>query len=184
MFRRNDIFPVIAVCVVPIFFGTLSGCSLFDDSDPREGAETPEACIARLAGESLDETFAPNGELVVPTYTYDITKVGLEDLQELTVPGSDETAGSRGMAATNETSTAVTQFMAQSVDEKGAFFMGRDPALYRVRGEPVALDQVVSAGCERQRTGMRLISFTANPTSTAPGSEDPNETSPLTESDT
>lgn len=154
----------------------LPACSLFDNSDPREGAETAEACIARLAGESLEDTLAPNGELVVPTYTYDVTKMAFEDLQELILPGSDETAGARGMASTNEASTAIAQFMADPVDEKGAFFMGHDPALYRVRGEPVTLDEVAATGCERQETGMRLISFTANVSRPEP--EEPGETSP------
>ncbi len=149
-------------------FALLPACSLFDDTDPREGPETLEACAARVSTDALDIT-AQDGALFTPTYTYDITKVSLEDLQDLTVPGSDETAGSRGMAATNEASTAVAQFMAQSVDEKGAFFMGRDPALYRVRGAPVPLDEIITAGCERQKSGMRLVSYTSK---AAPRSEE------------
>ncbi len=161
---------------VPIAVLLLPACSLFDDTDPREGPETLEACAARVSKDAPDIT-AEDGAMFTPTYTYDITKVGLEDLQELTVPGSDETAGSRGMAATNEVSTAVARFMAQSVDEKGAFFMGRDPALYRVRGAPVAFDQIVTAGCERQKVGMRLLSYSATASGSAPDPETSEDTS-------
>ena len=153
MSRVFRLLPLTALALLP-------ACSLFDETDPREGPETLEACTARVSKDALDIT-AQDGALFTPTYTYDITKVSLVDLQELTVPGSDETAGSRGMAATNETSTAVANFMAAPVDEKGAFFMGRDPALYRVLGEPVALDQIITAGCERQKPGMRLTSYSA-----------------------
>jgi hypothetical protein len=163
--RQN--FGTFAVGLVALL---LPACSLFDDTDPREGPETLEACAARVAADAPGIT-AQDGAMFTPTYTYDITKVSLEDIQALTVAGADETAGSRGMAATNETSTAVARFMAQSVDEKGAFFMGRDPALYRVRGAPVAIDQIVTAGCERQKVGMRLISYTAVPASSQPEQE-------------
>ncbi len=158
--RINIFLPLTLLTLLP-------ACSYFDDTDPREGAETLEACIERVSKDAPDIT-GSEGAVFVPTYTYDITKVGLEDLQELTVPGSDETAGSRDMAATNETSTAVARFMAQSVDENGAFFMGRDPALYRVRGEALASDQIIAAGCERQKTGMRLLSFTTGPVQSVP----------------
>ncbi|MEL7197029.1 MAG: hypothetical protein AAGL10_01835 [Pseudomonadota bacterium] len=94
-----------------------------------------------------------------PTYTYDITKIDLDALQELTVAGSDKNAGRRNMTQTNETSTAVDQFMSLPVDEKGAFFLGKDPALYRVRGAPEPHDNIVRAGCEKQQDGMRLIAF-------------------------
>lgn len=153
---------MIRVALILPLLAVLPACSLFDDSDPREGTETVEQCTARLASERRDQSFdriASGAALVVPTYTYDVTKVDLDGLQSLIVTGSDETAGSRGMAATNETSTAVAQFMAQSVDENGAFFLGRDPALYRVRGTPVSADEVVSSGCARQLPGMRLITM-------------------------
>ena len=75
----------------------LSACSLFDDTDPREGVEDAAACTTRVAGllgpaSSYREFSEATG---VPTYTFDITKVGLEDLQALMVDGSDDTAGSR-----------------------------------------------------------------------------------------
>ncbi|MBD2841919.1 hypothetical protein [Erythrobacter rubeus] len=150
---------------VIIGLAMLSGCSLFDSSDPRERDESVEACAKRMAGW---DAIAEIGRVdktgyFTPTYTFDITKLGLEEMQALTVDGGDETAGSRTMASTNETSTAVDQFMQQPVDEKGAFFLGRDPALFRVRGETLAFDQILTAGCERQQPGKQLIDIALEP---------------------
>jgi len=139
---------------------TLPACSLFDNTDPREGKEATEICLQRVIITLSDEAAAQietADQTLVPTYTYDITKLGLEALQTLSVPGTDETAGARLIASTNEMSTAVAQFKADPVDEKGAFFMATDPALYRVRGAAMAADQVIAAGCERQLADMRLI---------------------------
>ncbi|MEM9502247.1 MAG: hypothetical protein AAF941_10445 [Pseudomonadota bacterium] len=142
----------------------LPACQLFDDTDKREGTESVEACAKRLSKWQKDaEDELSGGSAFVPTYTYDITKMALEDVQELIVEGSDELAGTRNMNSTNETSTAVANFMAESVDENGSFFMGRDPALYRVRGEPQTGIAVLSAGCERQKAGMRLIDISLVP---------------------
>ncbi|QFT77808.1 hypothetical protein [Erythrobacter sp. THAF29] len=149
----------------------LPACSLFDNSDPREGSESAEACYSRVLGTMLDKTrneLAESDGLLVPTYTYDVTKMDLDDMKSLLVTGSDETAGSRGMASTNQSDAAVEAFMAQSVDENGAFFLGRDPALYRVRGEPRVFDEIIPTGCERQLPGMRLIAISWQP---APPSE-------------
>jgi len=139
-------------------FTLLPACDLLNDNDWREGAESAENCAKRIAGKlEVKEVLAQSDGVYVPTYTFDITKMDLEAMQELIVPGSDETAGSRGQAATNETSTAVANFMARPVDEKGAFFLGNNPALYRVRGEAQAQDNLIAAGCARQQASMRLI---------------------------
>ncbi|MBV7267149.1 hypothetical protein [Erythrobacter ani] len=144
---------------------TLSGCSLFDGTDPRERDESVEACAKRMAGwDAIAEIGRVNKDgNYTPTYTFDITKLGLEEMQALTVDGGDETAGSRGMASTNETSTAVDQFMQRSVDEKGAFFLGRDPALYRVRGAAQPFEKILTTGCERQQPGKQLIAISLEP---------------------
>ncbi|MEP3421179.1 MAG: hypothetical protein ABJN35_05560 [Erythrobacter sp.] len=136
----------------------LPACSYFDDTDPREGAETVEQCLARLASTVADFSEELDTTTAQMAYTYDITKLGLEELQQLTVPGSDETAGARLMAATNETSTAVARFKELPATPEGAFFMATDPALYRVLGDDIPVNQAVNAGCERQLPGMRLIS--------------------------
>ena len=159
---------------------TLAGCDILFPEDPRLGIENEAECIARLGDEpreALLDRVGVGTAQVVPTFTFDVTKMSADYLKTLIVPGSDETAGSRGMASTNETSTAVDNFMAQPVDEKGAFFFGRDPSLYRVRGAPVAVDEAVASGCARQLPGMRLISVTASivPTEPEPDSEQESE---------
>ncbi|MHA7818248.1 MAG: hypothetical protein ACX930_01230 [Erythrobacter sp.] len=134
----------------------LSGCSILFPEDPREGVEPLDECVARFAdlARSLAED---NSEVPAsPIYTFDVTKVAFTELQELIVPGSDETAGQRLMRQTNQESTAVAQFMTYPVDEAGIFFLGRDPALYRVRVADVWPRDVVQKGCEMQLSGMRL----------------------------
>lgn len=147
--------------VVMASFALLPACSLFDDSDWREGDEAAEECAKRMSGKlEFKQALMQSEGRFIPTYTFDITKMELEAMQELIVPGSDETAGSRGMAATNENSTAIDAFMERPVDEKGAFFLGHNPALYRVRGQPKPLEDVIASGCARQMAGMRLTNIT------------------------
>lgn len=134
----------------------LPGCSLFDNSDPREGTEPIEQCLARFADLKLalaDDTSTDQSQ---PTYTFDVTKLDLDKLQELVEQGTDDTLGQRLMQQTNEDSTAVSLFMNEPVDERGALFLGRDPALYRVRGPLMWPRDAVDNGCEMQRAGMRL----------------------------
>ena len=142
-------------------FLSLTGCHILFPEDPRLGEETLEQCLARVTPTTnRDEVFELAGDdtsLWVPTYTYDVTKLDLDAIKELSVPGTDETAGSRMTLTTNETSTAVDRYMREPVDEKGSFFLGHDPALFRVRGEPMIIAEVLSAGCERQLANMRLI---------------------------
>jgi len=169
--------PAAAAAFAITALAALPGCELLFPEDKRVGAETVEACEQRLAGKARDLLAeAEAGDALVPTYTYDITKVSLEDLQALTAAG-DETAGSRERRQTNQASTAVDNFMATPVDEKGAFYMGRDPALYRVRGEAIAAGEIAKAGCERQKPGMRLIDFTASPVPADPEPDASGETS-------
>ena len=165
---------------------SLGGCSILFPEDPRLGTESSEECAARVPsllgpGTSYDDYTESEG---VPTFTYDITKVGLEDIQALMVEGSDDTAGRRLMEATNETSTAVAQFMAMSVDEKGAFFMAVDPALYRVRGNLQAKDAMIESGCAMQKEGMRLIMIDVAPEQITPNPENSGEEADDTENET
>ncbi len=165
------------VAAALLTLAALSGCDLLNDTDPREGNESAADCAARVAN-LLGPTTSYrrfSGEAGTPTFTYDITKMSLEDIQGLIVTGSDETAGSRGMVSTNETSTAVAQFMAQSVDENGSFFMGRDPALYRVRSAAEELESMIATGCARQQTGMRLIMIDVS--AGQPDDAEPDDTS-------
>ena len=166
---------------------TLAGCDILFPEDTRLGVETVDACVARVEAD-LRIKFAQEGFGVMPawlpTYTYDITKLSLEDIQELSVSASDEVKGTRLDQSTNQTSTAVDAFMQQDVDEAGAFFLGRDPALYRVRGKAIASDAVISAGCERQRGNMRLIDVDLVPLTIAiPGVSDSSAPSSELESE-
>lgn len=151
----------------------LSGCDLLFPEDPRIGSEISNDCATRVAA-LLGPTSSYRKyeeEMGVPTFTFDITKMSLDDMQMLSVEGSDETAGRRAMETTNETSTAVANFMAMEVDEKGAFFMGRDPALYRVRGGLQPKENMIATGCARQQEGMRLIMIDVGPVPSEPEPE-------------
>ncbi|MCK0128462.1 hypothetical protein [Erythrobacter sp. F6033] len=138
----------------------LPACSLFDNSDPREGVEEQSVCIERYI-DTLNRQnrnlLIQSQDMVVPVFTYDVTKMDLEAMTALMVEGSDQSAGIRLTQQTNELSTAVARFKAEPADEKGAFFLGHDPALYRVRGEAIALDQLLGAACDRQQADMRLV---------------------------
>ncbi|KEO91340.1 hypothetical protein EH31_01360 [Erythrobacter longus] len=138
---------------------SLTGCHILFPEDPREGSELSADCPTRVAGLLGPASQFANytEEMGVPTFTFDITKMAFEDMQRLMVDGSDDTAGNRAMTSTNETSTAVDVFMRTPVDEKGAFFTGRDPALYRVRGGLQPKSTMIATGCARQQEGMRLI---------------------------
>ena len=161
----------------------LTGCDIINPQDPRLGEEAVGECVKRVTDKlnrSERDTLRNEQGTRAPTYTYDITKLDLEAVQELLDAGGKETAGSRGMRDANETSTAVERFMATPVDEKGAFFLGRDPALYRVRGAPTAFADIIKAGCERQQADMRLIevswgSSAPKPATVADTNIDPNE---------
>ena len=47
--------------------------------------------------------------------------------------------------------------MSMPVDENGAFFTGSDPSFYRVRGGEQPVEDMITSGCARQVSGMRLI---------------------------
>lgn len=166
---------------------SLTGCHILFPEDPREGAELSAECPTRVASLLGPTSQYANytEEMGVPTFTFDITKMAFEDMQRLMVEGSDDTAGSRAMTATNETSTAVDLFMETPVDEKGAFFTGRDPALYRVRGGLQPKSTMIASGCARQQEGMRLIMIDVGPVPAEPEPEtdrDNTDTPPQNES--
>ncbi|MGB3712010.1 MAG: hypothetical protein WA985_10000 [Erythrobacter sp.] len=150
----------VAITIVALAF--LPACDLINPPDWREGTEPIAECVERLGewDRNLDVA-AGARELYVPTYTYDITLLDLEEIQGLVTEGTDQTAGSRGRAATNETSTAIADFKTQPVDEDGAFFLGNDPAFYRVRGIAQPFERIAKEGCERQEANMRLVEIEA-----------------------
>ena len=160
----------VRICLPTVTLFALSGCSILFPEDPRAGQELSEECPTRVAGLLGPTTGFANysEEMGVPTYTFDITKMAFEDMQRLMVEGSDDTAGARAMAATNEASTAVDVFIQTPVDEKGAFFTGRDPALFRVRGGLQPVSTMIASGCARQQEGMRLIMIDVAPVPVEP----------------
>ena len=164
--------------IAVIALAGLTGCDLLFPEDPRLGAEAPAACAARVEQElRIELANLQDGDRFVPTYTYDITKLGLEAIQNLSASRSDEIKGTRLDQSTNETSTAVDVFMQQPVDENGAFFMGHDPALYRVRGEALHFADIIPAGCARQQANMRLIEIDFTRTEGAADAANPDDTS-------
>ncbi|KPP93234.1 hypothetical protein [Erythrobacter sp. HL-111] len=160
---------VVFLAILP----ALSACSLIWPEDKRVGTESAADCAARVSGllGPGSDFRRYEGEVGVPTYTYDITKLALDDVQALVGRGGDETAGYRTMNRTNMTDTAVEEFMARDVDEKGAFFLGRDPALYRVRGERQPVSDMIANGCARQQADMRLIDVQAGPAPQDPAAD-------------
>ena len=146
--------------LAPIAAFGLSGCSLLFPEDPRLGDEDKGACEGRvrtsLTYQESEELRTVTG-LWIPTYTYDVTMLDFAAIQALSVPGTDETAGTRLMQETNRTQAAVERFMNMDVSEKGAFFLGREPALYRVQGKAQPASQILASGCTRQQPDMRLF---------------------------
>ena len=159
------------------FVALLPACDLIDPPDWRIGEEPVSECTQRLAGWDSNLDVASGAQQVyVPTFTYDITKMDLESIQALIGEG-DETAGSRTMASTNETSTAIADFKSLPVDDNGAFFLGNDPAMFRVRGGAQPFENIAQAGCERQQANMRLIEIDAAAMQTgSPVEAEPSET--------
>lgn len=148
----------------------LSACNpldIFFPEDPRLGNEPENVCISRVRARM---TYAESQELenvsgrFVPSYLYDITKLDLAARQALIASGADETAGTRLIQQTANTSAAVERFKLTAVDEKGALFVGRKPALYKVRGAPQPASNILKNGCARQQANMRLteVSWTRN----------------------
>jgi len=168
--------PVVAALAC---LAALSGCSVIFPEDPRLGAEGESACITRVEEALLIEFAGIDSEqdtIWVPTFTYDITKLGLDEIQALSQSSSDEVVGTDLVRSTNETSTAVDAFMAQPVDEGGSFLLGRDPALYRVRGAPVRFDEAIAGGCARQQSNMRLIDVDLAPVGPSNTEIEPEQT--------
>lgn len=144
----------------------LSGCDLLFPEDPRLGEEEADSCVTRVGHAMRLKLAAAGGDgntVWVPTYTYDITKLSLDAIKELSASGFAETKGTRLNQSTNETSTAFDVFMDTEVDENGAFFLGHEPALYRVRGRSGRYDDLIAAGCARQQENMRLIDIDLAP---------------------
>ena len=159
----------------------VSACNPMDvlfPEDPRLGTEAENICVGRVRAKM---TYAEYQELEtapglwVPSFLYDITNLDLEARQALIATGADETAGTRLIQQTSSTSAAVERFKLTVVDEKGALFVGRDPALYKVRGEPQGASTIITSGCARQQANMRLTQVFWSPYVPEPVSESEEE---------
>jgi hypothetical protein len=152
--------------LLPVTALALAGCNPLDvlfPKDPRLGEEAENICIGRvragLTYEAYQELENAPGRFV-PSYIYDITRLDLEAVQDLVASGADETAGTRLVQQTANTSAAVERFKQTAVDEKGALFLGEDPALYKVQGKAQPASTILASGCARQLPDMRLIEVT------------------------
>ncbi len=139
--------------------GLLTGCT-----DWREGSETVEACLKRLAPKKgAVDPLDDSPHQWVPSYTYDITKMGGDRVRELIKTAEhDAKPGTVGVsvAGSGSSQAARDKFADLPATETGAVLMADDPSLYKVRGKPGLHSSLVKQGCEGQRAGMRLISFT------------------------
>jgi len=154
------------ICMLALAAFSLAGCDVYNElfgDDPRLGDEAEDICIGRvratLTYEQYQELENAAGNWV-PAYTYDITLLDLEAIQELIATGADDTVGTRLMQQTNNPGVAVERFKLMKVDRKGALFLGRNPALYRVSGRAQPASTILTSGCNAQRTDTRLIDVT------------------------
>lgn len=143
-----------------ISMGMLSGCT-----DWREGEERVEACVQRFALKNgAVDPLDDSPHQWVPSYTYDITKMGVEGIRALVKTAEDGAKpGTVGVSLVGSGSSQVARdnFADLPVTEAGVVLMADDPSLYKVRGKPGIHRDLIRQGCESQRAGMRLISWSA-----------------------
>lgn len=144
-------------------FAAMSVLALTGCRDWREGEETVEACMQRfvLKGGAADQLENDRNQWV-PSYTYDVTKVAPEQLR--TVIKSVGGTGQPEAIAELEGSLSQKErddFHDMPATEEGLLLLGGDPSLFKVRGKPGLHRDLVRQGCEGQRAGMRLISWSA-----------------------
>ncbi|MEM7690649.1 MAG: hypothetical protein AAF291_16670 [Pseudomonadota bacterium] len=152
--------------------------------DPRLGDEPINICAARVRAKmTYEESQALENTpgRFVPSYLYDITLLDLEAIQDLIAKGADDTMGTRLIRANNDPTAAVEQFKRQQVDTKGALFLNRKPALYKVRGQAQPASTILESGCKRQLTNTRLREVTWTRAASNPAPEEKTETETETE---
>ena len=143
-----------------IAMGMLTGCT-----DWREGEETVDACKKRHAlKEGAVHPLDDSPHQWVPSYTYDITKMGGEGIRALVKTAEDGAeAGTVGVSlvGSGSSQSARDTFADRPATEAGAVLLADDPSLYKVRGKPVLHRDLIRQGCEGQRSGMRLLTWQA-----------------------
>ncbi|MEO0417584.1 MAG: hypothetical protein AAF249_01880 [Pseudomonadota bacterium] len=171
---------------LPLAALSLTGCEAYEKlfgEDPRLGDEVEEICIGRVRAKLTYEEYQElenAGGRWVPTYTYDISLLNLEAIQDLIAKGADDMAGSRLMQQTNKTKVAIDRFKRMKVDRQGALFLGQKPTLFRVRGATQPASTILASGCQAQLTNTRLIevSWRRVGVGAAPAPEAPEEAVP------
>ncbi|MEL6540189.1 MAG: hypothetical protein AAFQ34_02175 [Pseudomonadota bacterium] len=171
---------------LPLAALSLTGCEAYEKlfgEDPRLGDEVEEICIGRVRAKLTYEQYQElenAGGRWVPTYTYDISLLNLEAIQDLIAKGADDMAGSRLMQQTNNTKVAIDRFKRMKVDRQGALFLGQRPTLFRVRGATQPASTILASGCQAQLTNTRLIevSWRRVGAGAAPAPEAPEEAVP------
>ncbi len=143
-----------------ISMGMLTGCT-----DWREGEETVEACMQRFAlKKGVVHPLNDSPHQWVPSYTYDITKLGNAGIRALVRTaenGAEPGTVGVSLVGSGSSKSARDKFADLPATETGAVLMADDPSLYKVRGKPELHSDLVRQGCEAQLAGMRLISWQA-----------------------
>lgn len=136
--------------------GALTGCA-----DWREGSESVETCLARFAPKKgAVDPLEDDRNKWVPSYTYDVTKMGTENLRGL-LKASEKNGQVAGIGIIGEGSSTRKAFDDAPATEAGVLLFAEDPALFKVRGKAGLHRDLIRQGCEGQRAGMRLISWSA-----------------------
>ncbi|WP_301749573.1 hypothetical protein [uncultured Erythrobacter sp.] len=141
-----------------IAMGMLTGCT-----DWREGSETVEACLKRLAPKKdVVDPLHNSPHQWVPSYTYDVTKLAPEALRSL-IKVSQTKGQTEGITVLEGSSSqkARDDFHDRPATKEGLLLIADDPALYKVRGRPGLYRELIRQGCDGQRAGMRLINWSA-----------------------
>ena len=146
------------IIAVLIATGMLAGCT-----DWREGEETAEACVERFAlKKGAVHPLADDPSQWVPSYTYDVTKMGGEGIRALiksTEDGAEPGTDGVSLVGSGSSQAARDKFADLPATKAGAVFLADDPSLYKVRGKPGLHRDLLRQGCEGQREGMRLINW-------------------------
>ncbi len=141
----------------------LVGCDgLSTGPDWREGDESVTDCLNRLSNQRTTRPRMESDESTwIPSFTYDITYISPHDFRSLTRLENGETPATLITVVSEGSSTqaARDRFADTPAVIQGAILSVDDPALYKVRGEADLHRNLKRQGCERQISGMRLISY-------------------------
>ncbi len=130
---------------------SLSACS---KADWRSGVEKPEDCVMRInegAEEFLSQP-AGQGFFWVPTFTFDITRMGKAAVDEL-VASTGARVLDQAAGAPSAADAAIPALV----------YWEADASFFRLRDRPVAVPNAAAAGCALQRPDMRLVTFVLEP---------------------